>query len=521
MNELAPEPQETGTVSAVRDVLAPGSGELWRRAQPGVNVAGIEVGDLEQVVHGLAATGEARLADLFGALEDGDLVLRAVYGLDRDGSYAVLEWRVEGEEYPPLSDIAPAAFLEECEIYEQFGVRPHGGKLLNRVVVPPHAAHGFPRLGSAPRHDAREVHASHFVSGEAIEFPFGPVRAVGQESLYVGLVTSGEEVLDLYLLQWHKHRGIERRLQGLDLARCLFFVERAEGLSAVGNSWAFCQAAESITGANVPEDVQRTRAVALELERMYNHAAAMAAIAQSTGLSVGQAQAEIALEQLLRLNVGAGGHRYLFGLLAIGGVTRPLDTAAIAEQLPVARDELRRVSDALMTTNSFLDRLEACGIVTSEAAGRLGLVGPVARASGQDLDCRRDHPVVPYADRATGVSGRQGGDVLSRMQVMIDEVEESARLISELVGAGLGAGVAEAASRPKPGAALGWCESPRGEALAWLALDKAGRVTRARLRPASVRNWRAFDDAARSRNVFTDIPIIEASFWLTVAGLAR
>ena len=48
-----------------------------------------------------------------------------------------------------------------------------------------------------------------------------------------------------------------------------------------------------------------------------------------------------------------------------------------------------------------------------------------------------------------------------------------------------------------------------------------GRIDQARLRPASVRNWRAFDDAARAQNVFTDIPIIEASFWLTVAGFAR
>ena len=39
--------------------------------------------------------------------------------------------------------------------------------------------------------------------------------------------------------------------------------------------------------------------------------------------------------------------------------------------------------------------------------------------------------------------------------------------------------------------------------------------------PASARNWRGFDDACRSQNVFTDIPIIEASFWLTAAGMAR
>jgi Ni,Fe-hydrogenase III large subunit len=54
-----------------------------------------------------------------------------------------------------------------------------------------------------------------------------------------------------------------------------------------------------------------------------------------------------------------------------------------------------------------------------------------------------------------------------------------------------------------------------------VSLDESGRITRARLRPASVRNWRGFDDACRSQNVFTDIPIIEASFWLTVAGTSR
>ena len=71
------------------------------------------------------------------------------------------------------------------------------------------------------------------------------------------------------------------------------------------------------------------------------------------------------------------------------------------------------------------------------------------------------------------------------------------------------------------GTGLGWAESPRGEALTWVELDGSGRISRARLRPASVRNWRGFDDACRSQNVFNDIPIIEASFWLTVAGTAR
>lgn len=490
-----------------------------RPSASGTNVLCIGAEALEGVVQPLSQRAGARLADFFGSLEDGQLVLRLVYALDVEGEYVILEWPITGEEYPSLSDVAPAAFVEECEIYEQFGARPAGAKLLNRLVVPPHAGHGFPRLGQAPRHAGRAPHAPHYVSGEAFEFPVGPVRGVAQESLYTGLVTSGEEVIDLYLLQWHKHRGIERRLRGTHPANALFIVERAEGLSSVGNGWTFCRAVEAALDVTVPAPVERARAIALELERLYNHAASIAALCQTTGLSVGQAQAEIALEQFLRLNLAVFGHRYLFGVLAVGGTTRPPDVVALQRLLPSARDELCRVIEALWSTNSFMDRLEACGIVAHEAAGRLGLVGPVARGSGWERDCRRKQPYGPYADVDLAVPVEPRGDVLARMRVMVAEIDHSAQTIEVLCRAGTAGGVGDLPARA--GTSLGWCESSRGESLAWVALDERGLIERARLRPASVRNWRAFDDAARAGNVFTDVPIIEASFWLTVAGFAR
>ncbi|MGH3182977.1 MAG: hypothetical protein ACRDOE_13895, partial [Streptosporangiaceae bacterium] len=150
----------------------------------------------------------------------------------------------------------------------------------------------------------------------------------------------------------------------------------------------------------------------------------------------------------------------------------------------------------------------------------LGLVGPVARATGLATDARRAAAGPgPYADHPVNVVTAVSGDVFARWQVMLGEAAESVRLITELLGSGATAG-----RIPLPrggGTGLGWAESPRGEALAWIALDDDGRIARARLRPGSARNWRGFDDACRSQNVFTDIPIIEASFWLTVAGMAR
>ena len=78
--------------------------------------------------------------------------LRLVWAHEGDEpGYIVIESEIEGEQYPPLSDIAPAAFVEECEIYEQFGIRPAGGKPLNRLMLPPHAAGGAADAGSPAR----------------------------------------------------------------------------------------------------------------------------------------------------------------------------------------------------------------------------------------------------------------------------------------------------------------------------------------------------------------------------------
>lgn len=457
--------------------------------------------ELTRAVAALAGNEDARFADLFGAHEDETVTAYVVYALDREGRHEIVEAPITDQGHTPISDVEPAAYVEECELFEQFGVRPSGDAPLNRILMPPHAEHAFPLLDGGRRGAVpRELRAPHHVDGEAFEFPFGPVRVAGWESLYMGLVTTGEEVLDLYLFHWHKHRGIERRLHGLAPEQGLFLVERTEGLSAVALACAY------------------SRAVALELERIYNHAQSIAILCQTTGLSVGQAQAEIALEQLLRVNLAGFGHRYLFGVACPGGVSRAPDANAIGRLLPAATAELERAVAALLKTNSHIDRLETCGIVAEKTARRLALVGPVARGSGIDLDSRRDHPYPPYDSAVPAVPVRAAGDVLARMQVCVEEIAQAQRLVLDLLPE---TGTGRVEIPPAAGSGLGWAESPRGEALVYVTLDEQGRIARARLRPASVRNWRAFDDAARARNVFTDVPIIEASFWLTVAGFAR
>ncbi len=158
--------------------------------------------------------------------------------------------------------------------------------------------------------------------------------------------------------------------------------------------------------------------------------------------------------------------------------------------------------------------------MTHEAARRLSLVGPLARAvPGTTSTSRRDHPRLPFDGLGVRVAGQTDGDVLARVRVFVEEIAESRRLIDALPPTRPGNGD-RGRRRARICVGMGGVGARRVAGLG-RSRRRTACLRKARLRPAGVRNWRAFDDAVRAQNVFTDVPIIEASFWLTVAGFAR
>ena len=488
-----------------------------------VTVAHVAEADLEAVTAELADFPGARLADLFASGSD-PVTLRAVWALDRDQRYLITETPVGGPRYPALSDIAPAAFAEECEIYEQFGIRPSGGKPLNRVATPPPQAEiDLPRLGRAPDEPPEDVHAPHVVGGHAFEFPFGPVRQVGVESLYYGLVTSGEEIVDLYLFTWHKHRGVEWRARGQTPQQALFGVERAEGLGAIANGWAFAAAAEAALGiepgpAAMRQPGDRARAgTAVQPCGRRRRAVPGVRAGRRPRRRGDRARAAAAAQRgCVRppLPVQRAGHRRRAcgtgrGRVASGPARRVRRAAPRGRR--AARNEL-----VPRPARGHRHRHHAGG--WSAGPGRPGRPGERGRH-------RRPRPAPvrllcgACPGRSHPASGRRPGPA-ARPAGRGGRVRAPGRR-SGRRGPPWRADGSRTTAAGESRSGLGWAESSRGESLAWVELDPSGRISRARLRPAAVRNWRGFDDACRSQNVFTDIPIIEASFWLTVAGTAR
>jgi Ni,Fe-hydrogenase III large subunit len=259
--------------------------------------------------------------------------------------------------------------------------------------------------------------------------------------------------------------------------------------------------------------------VLAELERLRHHVGAIREICESTGLAVGTSQAAILEEELLSLSCAFTGHRYLFGLNTIGGLTRNFDADQCLEAIATARDivaRLNKLEEMLRFSSSFLDRLEDVGIVSQREARVFGLVGPIARASGVRRDLRKLQPYSGYDSFVFDVPCEQEGDGYARVRILFAEARQAFRIMEQAVAALTEGSISAGPVNLRPGAALGWVEAPRGAAFHWLRIGADGLVARYRLATPSFANWNGFHLAAEDF-AFQDFPIIMATFGLSFA----
>lgn len=352
----------------------------------------------------------------------------------------------------------------------------------------------------------------------ALIFPVGPVWADYAESGLWLLETPGEQIRQAHSRLFYKYRGVEKIAEGQRPEQAILLAERFSGSAAFAHAFAYCQALEKLAGCEVPPRARELRVVFAELERIRFHSATIAELAGSTGLVVAKAMAQEIEEALLRLAGEVCGHRYLFGLMAPGGLAWAPRAAALAglnRGVQAALREFDRLERLLVNSSSFLDRIEQMGTVDPEIASLYGVVGPVARASKRAVDLRRSLPYGGYEHRSFTVASEVEGDGYARLRVYFTEIRASAALIHERLDS-LDDGPVAASCEPRAGTALGWVEAPSGAAFHWLRLDREGAIARWRIDTPGFRNWHVFHRAVEGA-AFQDFPIILASFGLSVA----
>lgn len=489
--------------------------------QPAVEV------DADDLAQAVAAGGRLCALVATGAPE-GATRLRAVVA--NDGCLEVVGalLPVDQDRYRSLTPLVPGAYWYEREVHDLFGLIPDGHPRPDPLVFPMAAGPDGPPRPGRGEGTARLVPDTSslpgHVTGEGVfTIPYGPVRSGVFETVEYLVETFGEDIPQVRVRPYLKHRGMARRFSGLDLGDGVLLAERVEGTMSVAHAMAFSQAIEALADVEVPPAAHLRRLVHAELERAANHLDSMIRHTEGAGQAVAYARLSLHKERVLRLQTQLCGHRFARGVVVPGGTDgppqlRPAEAATTVERIEtdVARD-LR----TLMATPSFLDRLRATGVLPVSVATSHGARGPVGRGSGTGDDVRSERPYGAYPRLGfASAKKRHAGDALSRQWVRADELTgafELARLaLGELEG------YRDGPWRVPLGAVTGSVvtsvESPQGE-LVYLVDVEDGRLSHVKPCTASFHNFALFSNVFRG-DIFTDFVFVEASFGVNLAGVA-
>ncbi len=239
--------------------------------------------------------------------------------------------------------------------------------------------------------------------------PIGPYHPALEEPVHAKLYTEGEVIKDAEVFVGYNHRGIEKLATERNAIQTLVLVERVCGICSHSHALTYAMCVEQINGIEVPKRGEYIRVITAELERLHSH--------------------------FLWLGIACHiiGHDSMF-MHTIGGARRDIDDD-LKRDLLKACDALMKPMDRIveiaLTDKTIALRTKGVGVLPKEDAIRLGAIGPHARASGVDVDVRRDSPYCSYGDFKFDVPVVDSGDVFARVVVRALECYESIKIIRQ------------------------------------------------------------------------------------------
>ncbi|MHC1780424.1 MAG: NADH-quinone oxidoreductase subunit D [Bacteroidales bacterium] len=377
-------------------------------------------------------------------------------------NHIVLKTKTENRLNPELfsvSDIWSSANLYEREIYDFFGIRfiGHPGMrrlflrsawkghplrkdydpLLNPLVMDNQSIEEMETATTLELTENGEVNSSFQLFGDKdYVVNIGPQHPATHGVLHLRVSLDGETVKKIDPNFGYIHRGVEKMCEGYTYPQILHLTDRLDYLSGTINRHAMCMCVEKGLELEIPEKAIYVRTILDELTRIASHLLGWGSMCMDMGSITAFVYGMRDREKIMDIFEECGGGRLMCNYSIIGGLSKDVPqnfAKKVKEFIPFMRKMLAE-HHILFTNNPIATgRMNDCGLLTLEQAISLGVTGPSGRASGWKNDVRKVEPYAAYDKVSFKEVVRAGGGTFDRYMVRLDEIEESLKIIEQLI----------------------------------------------------------------------------------------
>ena len=278
--------------------------------------------------------------------------------------------------------------------------------------------------------------------GDLMVLNMGPQHPSTHGVLRVKLVLDGEICIKCVPYLGYLHRGVEKLCERLSYVQITPIVDKNDYVSPMTNELAINMAFEALVGAEVPRRARYIRTICAEIQRVGSHLLWLGTFGLDMGGAIGGGGSIFMhtfreRELLLDLFEDLTGCRFHYNTHTVGGNRHDIPAGwadKAVKVLGIIGTRLNEYEDFVRDNHVFRARTVGVGMVDPKLAIELGVSGPVLRASGVDVDLRRDQPYAAYDEIEIAVPTETGGDCFARYLVRVAEMRESIRVATELLG---------------------------------------------------------------------------------------
>lgn len=360
-----------------------------------------------------------------------------------------------------VSDIWAVAEIYEREVYDFFGIRFINHPDMRRIFLRSDW-NGYPLrkdydadpainpipLDNECLDDMEAVPTINLVGGQRVEethnlfdkdeyvVNFGPQHPAMHGVLHLRVSLDGEIIRKVDPNFGYIHRGIEKMCEGYTYPQILHLTDRLDYLSGTMNRHAFCLCCENALQMDVSIRAHYIRTIFDELTRIASHLLGWGSMCMDMGSITAFVYGMRDREKIMDIFEETAGGRLMANYNVIGGVANdihPNFQRRIREFIPYMRKMLKE-HHALFTNNPISrGRMNDIGYLDMHRAIALGATGPTGRASGWHNDLRKIAPYAAYDKVDFEELIRTGGETFDRYIIRLDEIEQSLRILEQLV----------------------------------------------------------------------------------------